>query len=249
LPNEALKLMDEAGVAAAVIHPPSWDPVSLDVAVDAVTKHPSRFAIMGSVPLSEPDSWSALSAWRETPGMLGLRFTFLSDPNRALLHAGDLDPLWAEAGRLGLPVALLATGSLEVLDGVAARFPRLKLTIDHLGGRGGLTTLKDHEAFTHMPALLRLARHSNVAVKATGAPGYSAQPYPFSIVQSYVRQVVDAFGPKRVFWGTDITKMPCSWRECITMFTEAMDGLSASDLDWIMGRGICEWWDWRRAVG
>ena len=249
LPSDALALMDEAGVAAAVIHPPGWDPASLELAVAAVEKHPGRFAIMGSVPLTDPDSWAALSTWRETPGMLGLRFTFLSDPNRALLHAGELEPLWAEAERLGLPVAMLATDSLAVLDGVAARFPRLKLTIDHLGGRGGLTTLKDHDAFTHMPALLHLARHPNVAVKATGAPGYSAQPYPFAIMQSCIQQVVQAFGPERVFWGTDITKMPCSWRECVTMFTEAMTWSSPSDLDWIMGRGICQWWGWSRDGG
>jgi len=93
---------------------------------------------------------------------------------------------------------------------------------------------------------LRLARHPNVAVKATGGPGYSAQPYPFAIMQAYVQQVIQAFGPQRVFWGTDITKMPCSWRECVTMFTEAMAWSSPSDLEWVMGRGICHWWDWRR---
>ena len=26
-------------------------------------------------------------------------------------------------------------------------------------------------------------------------------------------QSYDAFGPQRMFWGTDITKMPCSWRQ------------------------------------
>ena len=29
------------------------------------------------------------------------------------------------------------------------------------------------------------------------------------------------------------------------MFTEEMPWLSAADLAWIMGRGLCEWLDWK----
>ena len=44
-------------------------------------------------------------------------------------------------------------------------------------------------------------------------------------MQTYLRQIFDAFGPARMFWGTDITKMPCSWRQCVTMFTEELPWL------------------------
>ena len=39
----------------------------------------------------------------------------------------------------------------------------------------------------------------------------------------------DVFGPERMFWGTDITRMPCSWRQCVTMFTEALPWLTTKD--------------------
>jgi hypothetical protein len=32
----------------------------------------------------------------------------------------------------------------------------------------------------------------------------------------------DAFGPERMFWGTDITRMHCTWRQCVTLFTEEL---------------------------
>ena len=82
---------------------------------------------------------------------------------------------------------------------------------------------------THMPDLLALAKFPNVAVKATGAPGYSSEAYPFPVMQTYLRQIYDAFGPRRMFWGTDITKMPCSWGQCVTMFTEELPWLSDQD--------------------
>ena len=45
-PEEAIPLMDEGGVDAAVIHPPGWDPGSTDMAFAAVRNYPGRFAIM-----------------------------------------------------------------------------------------------------------------------------------------------------------------------------------------------------------
>ena len=38
------------------------------------------------------------------------------------------------------------------------------------------------------------------------------------------------------FWGTDITRMPASWKQCVTMFTEEMPWLKGRDLELVMGR-------------
>jgi predicted TIM-barrel fold metal-dependent hydrolase len=247
-PEEAIPLMDESGVDAAVIHPPGWDPGSTDMASTAVRKYPGRFAIMGSLPLDRPESRERIATWRDQPGMLGLRYTFLHDPPRTWLVDGTIEWLWAAAEAADVPIAMLATDSLAEIAGIAERHPRLRLTIDHLGGRGGLTTLKDDAAMTHMPQLLALAKFRNVAVKATGAPGYSAEAYPFPKMQTYLRQIYDAFGPHRVFWGTDITKMPCSWRQCVTMFTEELPWLSEPDKRLVMGEALCAWWGWNRGA-
>ncbi|MGH7095222.1 MAG: amidohydrolase family protein, partial [Stellaceae bacterium] len=245
-PEEAIALMDEGGVDGAVIHPPGWDPNSTAMAFGAVRDHPGRLAIMGSLPLDQPGSRERIAGWRSQPGMLGLRYTFLHDPARQRLHDGAYEWLFAEAEEAGVPIAMLATDSLEYLGGVAERHPGLRLTIDHLGGRGGLTTLKDRAAMAHIPRLVALARYPNVAVKATGAPGYSAEPYPYETMQGYLRQIYDAFGPHRMFWGTDITKMPCSWRQCVTMFSEGLPWLKGGDLDLVMGEALCAWWGWNR---
>ena len=244
---EAVALMDEAGVDAAVIHPPSWDPGSTRLAMDAVATYPGRFAIIGAVDLGQPVvARAAMETWREQPGMLGLRCMFLEGEDRRRLHDGELDWLWDTAERFELPVTTLATGSFDVLGAVAARHPGLRLTIDHLGGKGGNTTLKDAAAMTHMPDLLKLAKLPNVAVKATGAPGYASEAYPFPAMHVYLRQIFDAFGPDRMFWGTDISKMPCSWHHCVTLFTEELPWLRGEDLSRVMGSAVRAWWGWPR---
>lgn len=245
-PADAVALMDEAGVHAAVIHPPGWNPKSTEMAVDAVQAYPGRFAIMGTQPLDDPDARTKIAAWRDTPGMLGLRYTFLGEKERERLHSGELDWLFAAAEEAGIPVAALCTDSLSYMGKLAERHPALKLTIDHLGGRGGLTTLKDHAAMEHMAALEALAKHPNIGVKATGAPGYSGEAYPFPILQTYLRRVYDAFGPERMFWGTDISKMPCSWSQCVGMFTQELDWLDDQDKRLVMGEALCGWWGWNR---
>jgi predicted TIM-barrel fold metal-dependent hydrolase len=86
-------------------------------------------------------------------------------------------------------------------------------------------------------------------VKATGQAGYATDAYPFSSIHDALHRVFDAFGPRRMFWGTDITKMQVSWRQCITMFTEELPWLSEADKTLIMGEAICAWWGWDRTIG
>jgi predicted TIM-barrel fold metal-dependent hydrolase len=99
--------------------------------------------------------------------------------------------------------------------------------------------------FANVPELLALARYPNVAIKASAAPFYSAETYPYRDIHPYLRQLYESFGAERMFWGTDITRMPCTWRECITMFTEELTWLSDRDKELTMGRALCEWLEWQ----
>ena len=94
--------------------------------------------------------------------------------------------------------------------------------------------------------MLALAKLPNVAVKMSGAPSYSSQPYPYKSIHGYLRQIFEAFGPDRAFWGTDITRMPCSYRQCVTMFTEELPWLKGRDLERVMGGAIIDWLGWKR---
>ena len=106
----------------------------------------------------------------------------------------------------------------------------------------------DDAAFANLGEMLALAKYPNVAVKLSGAPSYSSEPYPYRNIHKYIRQIVDAFGPQRCFWGTDITRMPCSYRQCVTMFTEELPWLQGRDKELVMGDAICDWLGWKRPV-
>ena len=245
--DDALQEMAEAGVDAAVIHPPSslGEAVN-DLAVDAVRQHPDKFCILGHFDLQRPDRLDIVKNWRQRPGMLGFRFTFNQPQQQSWWSDGSLGWFWAACEQEGLPVGLLAGGHMAELGKIAERHPGLKLHIDHCGRGGGGGAGTDDAAFANLGEMLALAQYPNIAVKLSGAPSYSSQPYPYRNIHPYLRQIFDAFGPQRCFWGTDITRMPCSYRQCVTMFTEELPWLRGRDLDLVMGEAIGGWLSWRR---
>jgi predicted TIM-barrel fold metal-dependent hydrolase len=239
--DQALAGMDEAGVDRAVIQPPMWDVDSNELAVEAVRAHPDRFAILGWFPVERPESRLLVDTWKSRPGMLGLRFYFVQPHERTWPTDGTLDWLWPAAERAGLPVSLAAATFLPLVGQIAERHPDLKLIIDHLGVP---RATKGAESYRYQPELLALAKHPNIAVKATGQAGYAEDSYPFRSIHPHLRRVYDAFGPTRMFWGTDITRMSCSWRQCVTLFTEELPWLTGNDLDLVMGQAFCDWIGW-----
>jgi predicted TIM-barrel fold metal-dependent hydrolase len=240
--NDLLKDMDAGGIDAAVLHPPSWDPRANEIAVEAARTHPQRLSVLGFFDVADPENRSLIESWKQQPGMLGLRFAFLRKGSEAWLTDGSIDWLWPAAERAGLPIAMLVPDKLHLVAPIAARHPGLRLMIDHFGRR---RHTQDDAAWANIGDLLALAKHPNIAVKATGAPAYSSAPYPFRNIHVYLKQVFDAFGPDRMFWGTDITRMPCPYRQCVTLFTEELPWLKGRDLDRVMGGALCDWIGWK----
>ncbi len=181
--------------------------------------------------------------------MLGLRFTLSSPEQKSWWTDGSLDWLWPACEKAGLVIGLLAAGpNIGVVGKIAERHPGLKLHIDHMGCGGGAGAGKDDAAFANIGEMLAVARHPNVGVKLSGAPSLSGDKYPYRNIHDYIRRIFEAFGPDRCFWGTDLTRMPCSYRQCVTMFTEEMPWLKGRDLERVMGGAIVDWLGWKRSA-
>jgi predicted TIM-barrel fold metal-dependent hydrolase len=239
--EELLRAMDEAGVDRVVIVPPSWEGDRNELALEAAAKYPRRFAVMGRFPVETRAEAGRLATWQRPPGMLGVRLTLHREPWRPLFEDGSIDWFWPAAERAGLPVMVYAPGSVRRLDAVAARHPGLRLIVDHLALPLGKV---DEAAFAQLDEVLALARYQNVAVKPSALPCYTSEAYPFRGLHRHIRRVYDAFGPRRMLWGTDYSRLPCQYRQAITLFTEALDFLSAEDTEWILGRAAADWLGW-----
>ena len=241
--DEVIGWMDEGGIDRAVLVPPSWEGDRNDLALAAVRRHPNRFAVMGRLDPDAPDAREQLARWKQQPGMLGLRFTFHTPLLLQPLLDGRFDWVWGDAERHDLPVMLLIHHShMDLVEAVAAEHPRLRLVIDHLGLVSGE---KGAHAFRDLDKLLSLAKRPNVAVKASALPCYSDEAYPYGALHAHIRRVYDAFGARRMFWGSDQTRSPIDYRRGVELFTRHLPWLRGEDLAWVMGRGVREWIGWR----
>jgi predicted TIM-barrel fold metal-dependent hydrolase len=242
--EKLVPMMNEAEVDRVVIVPPgSWVGDRNDYALEAVKRYPDRFAVMGRIPLQNPQSATLLPKWKEQPGMLGVRVTFQRDA-AAWLTDGTADRFWPAAEKAGLPVMFLAPGRVPMFARIAERHPQLTLIIDHMGLTVAMAN--DNTITAAIDQAVSLAKYPNVSIKMSASPARSLDPYPFRDMTVHLRRVFDAYGPQRCYWGTDLTNSfaKATYRQRITHFTEELSFLSESDKDWVMGRAILERLKW-----
>jgi len=237
--DRAISMMDEAGVDRAVIVPPSWPGDRNDYALEAVKRYPTRFRVMGRIPLQDPKSADLLPKWKEQQGMLGVRVTFNNAQTIPWLTDGTADWFWAAAEKAGLPVMCFAPGRVALLGPIAEQHPQLTLILDHMGVTAAM--VKDNKLEEGIGQTVALAKYPNVSVKVSASPGL-----PFRDVAVHVKRVFDAYGPQRSYWGTDLTNSyaKASYRQRISHFTEELSFFSESDKDWVMGRAILQRLKW-----
>ncbi|HEV7649063.1 MAG TPA: amidohydrolase family protein [Actinophytocola sp.] len=240
LPLGALELlseMDKAGVDQTVLISPTWEGYRNDVVLDAASMYPDRFRVVIRLAPTRPDLEQALTESWADPRVLGVRTVFIRD-EKPLLTDGTAERFWTLAERVGIPVLAFAPGKVAVLEQAAERHPGLRMVVDHLGID---PRVRDGDVAGHIDTIVRLARLRNVAVKATCLPNLVTEPYPFPSLHDHVRRVVDAFGPRRVFWGSDLSRLRCAYTEVWALLFEQLDYLSEEDRALIAGDALAGW--------
>jgi L-fuconolactonase len=239
--DDLLREMQVANVDRAVLVPPLWDPAGNRYSIQSAARHPQRFIVMGLVDLLEPMNPDAFREWLNQNRLHGIRISFNSPALRAILASGQADWLWKSAEGAGAPVMILAPLLSAAMGMIARQHPALKIVIDHMAIPRGL---KAPAAFAHLPELTALAKYDNVAVKMSGVPNYANDVYPYRSLHGYLRQVIDAFGPMRCFWGSDFSRLAGSYTECVSMFRDELAWLTVDERAAIMGLGLCKFLNW-----
>lgn len=241
----ALVAMDAVGVDAALVN---WILADVQPYVDVA---PERFA---GVPFAGPtvpiegsvDEWMADVA--RAPGMVGVRMA-LAHPLDATrieqFRSGQFTPFFDAAARHDLPVFVLAHGHLSELHDTLAKYDSLTFVIDHVGLHSPPATPLTPELFDHVPDVLALAQFPNVAVKFTGVPSLSSEPYPFADVWPFAHKLIDAFGVDRLMWGSDFTRCAPlhNYRESVD-FLRLTDEVSASEKEALFSGTLRRWLHW-----
>jgi L-fuconolactonase len=200
----AREAMDCVGVDAALVF-------ARQAYMDAcVSRYPDRFAGALTFDYTAADLDDQVATFRQRPGMLAGR-NLVGNARDATLrpefHAGQFERLYVAAEKHDLPLFFSTHGHAEVMASVARAHPGLTMIVDHLGLSQSPVSPPRPDPWDRLPGLLSLSEFPNVHVKFSGAPLLSGEPYPHRDVWPFLHQVIDAFGPERLMWGSDFTRL------------------------------------------
>jgi L-fuconolactonase len=205
--------MRAIGVDKAVVNP-----VELAWGESAAALFPELFGIvpiiiiggsLGAVDPTSPEVEALVAAQAAKPAVVGMRMLPTipaGDGSHVTTPLETFDRAIAACEREGLPL-FVYTLDLSITAAIAERHPGLTVIVDHLGMPQPPLAVPEDPRFSSLPALLALARFPNVAVKVSGVPTLSREPYPFADLWPHLRQIVDAYGPQRLMWGSDISRI------------------------------------------
>jgi predicted TIM-barrel fold metal-dependent hydrolase len=242
--DELLEAMRAAGVVGAALIPPRWEGRGDAVVLDAADRHPETF-----IAVSRLDPFAPLAVDRAGDPASGIRAvrTMLGSPaEHKRILSGHADAVWAAAESRGTPVMIYPPHDLGVVERLAEAFPRLRIAVDHLGLPVGTRIT---EATDRLHRLARLAWHPGVSVKATALPTTADDAFPFASTHEPLRRMIDAFGPERVFWGSDLSRLDCPYEDAVGMALEALDEHDATARELVMGGALEAWLSPRTAAG
>ncbi len=202
----------------------AMDSVGVDVAVftdtlpwieRAVQMYPDRFGGSLLHDPKTPDPEEYVVRMKQVPGLVSIRLSVTNWQTmgvREPFSSGELDPVIAAAEKHGMPVFFSATGNSKLLEPVAQKHPGLTMVLDHLGlpsppPQGPAAP----DLWGTLPDVVALAEYPNVSVKFTGVTCLSKEAYPYSDLWPGLHRIIEAYGPERLMWGSDFTRLRMGW--------------------------------------
>ncbi len=227
--------MDEAGVAkAAVVHSSTTYGFDNAYVVDACNQYPDRLVAVGSVDVLAPDAVYTIGDWVDK-GLRGLRI--FTGGSTKEFDASELDdprayPAWELLGELGLTMSIqTGPAGLGAVRALADRFPQVPIILDHLG-RPDVT---DGPPYAAARSLFDLADVPSIHLKLTPRiMGDSIKGV--ASPETFFPKLVDAFGAKRLAWGSNFPTSPGTLAEIKATAEDRLKTLSEDDRAWIFGK-------------
>jgi len=232
----------------------------------ACWQHPERFAYLVRPDPRDPELDALVRLAADNPHVRALRIVpGMSRADMRDFADGVFDRLMALAVTHDLPMFVQIAGHAALLEPAISRFPDLRVIICHCGMPPGdslwpiiaqMEGMPDSEAYWStlagtphddaFDAVLKLARHPNIALKWAHAPGLFAAPgYPNLRTRPYLRRAIDNFGADRVMWASDISANQTgeSWAELLHSVRED-PGLTDDETRWVLGGTARRWLGW-----
>ena len=233
-----LELMRANGVERTVIIQViyfRWDNIYL---ADVLKQYPRYFHGVARVNPEDPAAPDHLSHLVEEQKFKGVRLSPGAGAAGDWIRGPLMPPLWTRCRQLKVPMTLLApVGRMPDCAQLIEKYPDLTVVIDHMAD-----SPLDKPA--ELEKLIALKRYPKVFVKVSHAWSLSKQSYPYADSQAQIRRLYDAFGPRRLMWGTDwpLVEGFCGYAKALALVRDELKFLNDEDKRWMLGRTVERVW-------
>lgn len=212
-----------------------WDNSYL---ADVLKQYPQYFHGVARVNPEDPAAPDHLSRLVEEQKFKGVRLSPGAGAAGDWIRGPLMPPLWTRCRQLKVPMTLLApVGRMPDCAQLIEKYPDLTVVIDHMAD-----SPLDKPA--ELEKLIALKRYPKVFVKVSHAWSLSRQSYPYADSQAQIKRLYDAFGPRRLMWGTDwpLVEGFCGYAKALALVRDELKFLNEEDKRWMLGRTVERVW-------
>lgn len=220
--------MDAAGIdKSAIVHSSTTYGYDASYLADAIAEHRDRFTGVFSVDVLAPDAVEKIGYWVGR-GLSGLRLFAAGSTVKAdqgWIANPATYPAWEYCQEINLPVAIsMRQPALPHLFDVIARYPKVRIIIDHLL----LSPIEDGPPYHESAGLFSLEKCPNLYLKLTTNNVRRANDGK-STPETFFGQLVQTFGSARIAWGSNFPNEEGTLAQQVQEAKQALSFLPAAD--------------------
>jgi len=233
-----IALMQANGVSRTVIIQVIhylWDNSYL---ASVLRRYPTLFHGVCRVNPEDPAAPDHLKRLTEEQGFQGVRLSPAPGPKGDWISGPLMAPLWKMTAALKVPMTLLIpVQRLPQIVPLLDANPDLTVVIDHMAD----SPLDQPELLDNLTAL---SRYPRLFVKISHMWSLSHEKYPYPDAAKQVRRLYDAFGARRLMWGTDwpICLKDLPYAQAVALFRDHMSMIPERDHAQILSGTVQRVW-------
>lgn len=234
LPADLAPLLQDAGIDGTVLVQAAPTVAETEFMLFLADKTPFIKGVVGWVDFEDPTATDQIARLAEHDALVGLRPMIQDIPDPDWMLRADLAPAFEALMARDLTFdALTLPRHLGALDQLLARYPQMRVVVDH----GSKPLIRDGILTGWAEDMAAIARDSNAFCKLSGLVTEAAADWSLDDLRPYVDHLLTCFGPQRLIWGSDwpVCTLASDYARWVDTTDQLLAGLSASERDAILG--------------
>ena len=234
LPNHLLPILADAGIDKTILVQAAETVAETDYILTLAEQYEFIAGVVGWVNMEQATAITELDRLGENPWLLGIRPVMQDMDDTNWMLRKNLEPAfqWIIDHNKTFD-ALIKPRHLDTLPKLLARYPEMRVVIDH----GAKPDIENGQFQSWADKMSAIAENSNAYCKLSGLVTEAGGKISTSDLEPYMHHLLKCFGAKRLMWGSDwpVINLACDYKHWLRITDEFVSNLTASEQKLILG--------------